>query len=190
MAYESEANRSLKLDKLIEEIKVLKAVNSSLHTKIISLETKAYMKDLEAKALSTKLENAKSRIEYFENEKSITVKKFTTKIKQLEREKKRNDLFNQKIAGTSRSAKESLMIQEMDSLRSVNSTLLGIINLLGKEIGFDSEIITKIAEIADGVDDNILKLFVASIKGCDQSLLVRKRDIILNPIEANKNDEN
>lgn len=188
MVQGADLSKSSRIDQLIDEIKVIRAVNSSLHSEITSLETKVFQKEREAKSLADKLEKTQKKVEFLEAEKKSNLKKYTTKIKNLERGKKRNDIFNQKIIGTSKTMKESMMIQEMDSLRSVNSTLLGIINLLSKEIGFDGEIIKGIAEIADGIEDNILRLFINGLKDAlkpeDKILSTENNDVVFNSIEA------
>jgi len=188
MVQGADLNKSSRIDQLIDEIKIIRAVNSSLHSEITSLETKVFQREREAKSLADKLEKTQKKAEFLEAEKRSNLRKYNTKIKNLERGKKRNDIFNQKIMGTSKTMKESMMIQEMDSLRSVNSTLLGIIDLLGKEIGFDGEIVKGIAEIADGIEDNILRLFINGLKDTlkseDKILLAENNDVVFNSIEA------
>lgn len=169
-------------DKFVDEIKVLRAVNTSLHNKITSLEMLEYRKEATIKEMRKKIEDCQKKIDFLESERSATTKRYLMKIKQLEREKRRNDMFNKKIIGTSKSAKEALMITEMDSLRAVNRTLLEFIDILSVEIGFDKELITKISEIASSVDDNIIKLFVNGLKSNKD----KTEEVIVNEIEVER----
>lgn len=154
-------------DELIREIKMIRALNSSLCIKINSLESRIHTKDCEVILLEDKLGRATSKIQFLESEKTCLQRKYGARIKSLENERRRNDIFNRKVMSTSKTKKESLMIQEMDSLRSVNKTLLGIIDILSESIGFDNDVVKAISKAADGVEDNILRLFVDSLKSRD-----------------------
>lgn len=161
---ETKENKPSRVQDLIREIKIIRADNSILHTKVNSLESRMYTKDFKMEELEHKLDKAASRIQFLESEKICLQRKYSARIKNLENEKRKNDIFNQRVMATSNTKKESLMMQEMDSLRAVNKTLLGIIDLLSEQMGFDSSLVKMIAGIADGVEDNILKLFVDSLK--------------------------
>lgn len=151
-------------EKLIYEIKMLKNVNSSLHTKIIQLENNNQTLSSNLEILKEELQISKNQIEFHKKENKCIIKKYKNRIDILSKELKRNDLFSKKVMGTSKTAKENLMIQEMDCIRNVNKTLLGFIDILSQKIGFDREILGCLVEVADGVDDTILQLFVQKLQ--------------------------
>lgn len=161
---ENNLNQQNRTDKLINELKIYKTVNHSLHSKIYKLESKEHSSISSINSLEKRLENANNKIEFLEKEKKCLIKKYTNKIDLLEKEIRRNSIFNKKIIGTHKSKNESMMIREMDSLRSVNSTLLSFVKILGDKIGFDSEIAKCLCEVAVGVEDNILQLFIQDIE--------------------------
>jgi hypothetical protein len=161
---ESDVNKQTKIESLISELKIYKTVNHSLHTKINSLESQAHTNLSNLSALEQKLQKANLKIDFLEKEKKILVKKYANKIDILQKEIKRNDIFNKKIIGTSKTKNESYMIQEMDTLRHVNKTLLRFVDVLSEKFGFDSEISKSLCEIAESVEDNILQLFIQDIE--------------------------
>lgn len=167
MEQDSQSNttdHSNRTDKLISELKIYKTVNHGLHFKINSLESNAHTTTSAIACLQKKLDNSNAKIEFLEKEKMCLIKKYKNKIDVLQKEIKRNDIFNKKIIGTLKTKNESYMIQEMDLLRSVNRTLLGFVEILSKKFGFDSDIAKSLCDVANGVDDNILQLFLQDIE--------------------------
>lgn len=194
MEEETRKDKPNRVDELIREIKAVRTANSGLHIKVNSLESHIYSKNCEVKTLENRVDRAASRIQFLESERTCLLKKYSARIRNLENEKRKNDIFNQKVMATSKTKKESLMMQEMDSLRAVNRTLLGIINLLGEQMGFDGNILKMMAEIADGVEDNILRLFLDGLKVKDAKPVgsevvlcdidAREKSLVKNDTEA------
>lgn len=160
-----------RIQELVNEIKIVREVNSTLHKECNSLQTRIYDKDCEIKNLNSKIENLRTNVSLLETEKAAILKKMENKTKALENEIRRNGIFNQKVMATSRTKKEHTMIQEMDSLRKVNTTLLGFVEILSKTYNFDKDLLKTLANIAEGVDDRIIQLFLDGLieksKECD-----------------------
>ncbi|ELA41419.1 uncharacterized protein VICG_01524 [Vittaforma corneae ATCC 50505] len=169
-----------RIQELINEIKVLREVNSTLHRQINSLQSQVYDKEYEIGSLNTKIDRLQSSIGFLEAERTGIQKKMDNKVKNLENEIRKNGIFNQRVMATSRTKKEYLMIQEMDSLRKVNRILLGFVEILSKTFAFDSDLLKTLVSVAEGVDDRILQLFLDGLKQ-----RIKEEGIPVNVIEAN-----
>lgn len=156
------AEKTDRIQDLVNEIKTLREVNTNLHRQINNLESKAYTKDLEIKALLKEQERLRAKVSFLEGEKAAIQKRMACKIKSLENDVRKNGMFNQKVMATSKTKKEHLMIQEMDSLRKVNKTLLGFVEVLSNRFSFDGDLLKSLCDVAEGVDDRILRLFLDS----------------------------
>ncbi len=178
-----------RINELVNELKVSREVNSSLHRKVCSLESVVSEKQYEINSISTSILKLKSRISHLEAENAAFDKKLAIKTRTLQNELRKSSIFNQKVMATSRTKKEHLMIQEMDSLRKVNTTLTGFVDALSKNFDFDTEILKSLATIADGVDDQIIQLFIQGIR--DKINLERPKtpEIVMNLNPINVNDD-
>lgn len=151
-----------RITELVKEIKNLLDVNTGLNRDLNGVNAKLYAKDSEIKTLNSKIATLQAKVDFLEEEKTAIQKRASKNIKTLELELRKNSIFNKKVMATSKTKKEHLMIQEMDSLRKVNKTLLGFVEALSKRFLFDDDLLKTLAGIADGVDDRILQLFLDS----------------------------
>lgn len=165
-----------RIQELISEIKILREVNSTLHQQINSLNSQIYSKDNEIKNQNIKIEKLQSNIGFLEAEKTGIQKRANFKIKSLEIEARRNGVFGQKVMATSKTKKEHLMIEEMDSLRKINKILLHFIDVLSREFEFDGDLVKTLVDIAEGVDDRILQLFLEGLR--------QRTDVIMEDIRV------
>jgi chromosome segregation ATPase len=169
-----------RIEELINEIKVIREVNNTLHRQVSTLQQQLYDKEYEIKTMNSTIEKLKTRLGLADQEKQAIQKKMDNKTRALENEIRKNGIFNQKVMATSKTKKEHLMIQEMDSLRKVNRTVLGFVDVLGKEFEFDIDILKALVSIADNVDDRILQLFIDGIKD-----RIKSKDIEMKAVEIN-----
>lgn len=150
-------------DKLIYEIKLLRKINDTLQHKVSHLESQLQTISSKNGETESRLEEEKNKVNFLEKRNKCYVKKYKTKLSILEKEVRRKDIFNKKISGSLKTKKEAYMIQEMDSLRAVNNTLLGFVDLISEKYGFDDNILKNLARVASGVDDNIIKIFIEGL---------------------------
>ncbi|KAM0680847.1 hypothetical protein GINT2_001121 [Glugoides intestinalis] len=159
---------------LVKELKDLLKVNTALNRYINAIDVKLYDKDSEIKALASQISTLQSKVNFLEEEKVAIQKRASKNVKNLELELRKSSIFNKKVMATSKTKKEHLMIQEMDSLRKVNKTLLGFVEALSKRFSFDDELLKALAYIADGVDDRILQLFLDTFSKKNKKSIVNK----------------
>lgn len=156
-------NKSLidRTDKLISEINELKARNSEIITNNNTLFCQLHKKDselLQAKAIINKLlkhnENLKTEV-------SILNKKYVDKVRSLENQIRKNDVFREVYKGSSKTRREDLANKSMEQVRKSNAFLLQFIIKMAKKFDFDDEVCLQLCQIED---EEIIDKFMGSIR--------------------------
>lgn len=132
-----------------EEMRRLKAKTMDLNEQIE--KQRRDIEELCARVLKQKkqLEDKEKRIK--SNERAVR------------NECRRKELFNSRFLGSSKTQREYYMSMEMKVLSERCEIMQRFIAVLSEEFCFDSEVLDKMLEIADGFDDPIITTFLKNI---------------------------
>lgn len=157
-------------EKLIDEIKMLRAANQAL-----SIQNNAHL--IKIHGLESQLAEAHSRIDQLARDNAslleearLLTRRLKDRIKHVQIEMRRKDVFREVYRGSSKARKEELVGAEINQLRNINRVMLKFIQALEDKIGFDSNIAHELCTIADGIDDPTLQAFLDGIgnsAGCE-----------------------
>lgn len=152
-----------RVERLIDEIRALRSTNHELSVKNNACLIKIHgLEGQLSEALARADQLARDNASLLEEARLLT-KRLKDKIKRLQIEMRRNDIFREVYRGSSKTKKEELVNAEIRRLSDTNKILLKFMQALEGRLGFDGDIAHELCAIATDADDPALRAFLDGI---------------------------
>ena len=147
---------TMEVRKLQKEIQELTAQNGMLRGTI-------HTRDSLINEQSCKIEELTKETAFLKEELSLTERKYKGQLKKVQADARRNDVFREVYKGTTKMKREEFANERIQTLERTNTVLMGFIKEISHRFGFDTDTCIALCEIATGVDDCLIKMFLESI---------------------------
>lgn len=156
-------NYGLQIEELVTEIKRLREKNDKLFKENNVLKNQINSKDYLLAESKNNLEKMESTVANLKEEIGILKKKEGMKIKKLENELRKNELFRESFRGTSKTRQEEMIRKKIKLLKNNNRILMDLINLFSKKFDFEPELCKSLCDISNTIEDTVIKNFLEGI---------------------------
>lgn len=176
-----------RIEKLFNEIKKLSQKNGELTLQNSRLRNRINTLESQLETANADRGQLVSRAAIQKEEMALLRRKQEEEAKHLRAEVNRNDVFRQVYKGSSKTARDEMCNNKVQSLQKVNNILMDMILSLSKKYRFDSDVCISLCEIATGIDDPVLQHFLDSLSVCAKndsrdSLFLKDMDEFKNEV--------